>query len=466
MSIDALRDRVGLSGRFQRVPTTVAQAEVIVPRAFIVWGLANLIISSIAMLIPFYWTYGPILRNAMVVSGVLWIVIGSSRLNVPLRVALPIALVLFLQVWSAISTAWIASAIGREKTINAADFFLLRYLYLYFTASMLVWLEPKTRRIILGIILFNVGACGIVAIAQFLRFGPAIELAHILSPTVDITNWDNRGGLRATGIYGFPGHLALNAAICAAIFAGRLTTRRLSRGEVFLFFTFAFLSIIPQARTHIPVLALTMLVFVLGMIYQERERASWFVLLLILGIISVAYVFKDQFTYVAGTDWLNDKNMQYRQKRSWIMADKVHEAFPWTGIGPEPRYWGRPDSLPDKYAPRTAFDNGYMLIRSSYGIVGMAAVILALFIGIFIALNVRLDRHESSDRRSLATTWSIACVGVAIGMYGNNVITWEPTMTFLMLLAGASMPTRVEAMTSSRSKLNAIMRGRVLPAAR
>ncbi|MBV6459816.1 MAG: hypothetical protein HONBIEJF_02970 [Fimbriimonadaceae bacterium] len=466
MSIEAIRDRVGVARHFPRTPTSVAQAEVIVPKAFVTWGVANLILSNIAMLIPFYWDNGPILRNATVVSGVLWIIIGSSRLNVPLRVALPIALVLFLQIWSAISTGWIASAIGRDKAINAADFFLLRYLYLYFTASMLVWLEPKTRRIILGIILVNVGTCGVIAIAQFLKFPPAIELANILSPTVDITNWDNRGGLRATGIYGFPGHLALNAAICAAIFAGRLTVRKLSRIEVFLFFTFAFFSIIPQARTHIPVLALTMLVFVLGMIYQERERASWFIVMLVIGVISVAFVFKDQFSYVAGTDWLNDKNMQYRQKRSWVMADKVHEAFPWTGIGPEPRYWGRPDSLPDKYAPRTAFDNGYMLIRSSYGIVGMASVILALFIGVFLALNVRLDRHESGERRSLATTWAIACVGVAIGMYGNNVITWEPTMTFMMMLAGASMTTRVEAMESSRSKLKTALRGNILPANR
>lgn len=450
MSTQTLQETVAAKMARLRRPISVLESEVVVPKTYLVWGLVNLALSNISTVIPWLISFSPILRNAVVISGVLWIIVGAFRLNVPIRLCVPIFLVLLLQAWGAFSTWAISAQIGRIKEINAADFFIVRYLYLYFTASMLVYIQPKARRWILWMIFIHIGAASLLGYLQFVGFKPAVDLANSFYPGLNIENWDNRGGVRSTAFYGFPGHLAINAAMACMIITGALLVRRLTKWEIAAFVFFAAASVMPQARTHLPALALTVFVFTLAIMARERIRSSWFI---IAGIV-IASLFltfgRDKLAYVFSTNWLDDQNMKYRRNRSWMQAELVAELYPWTGIGAEPRYWGRGDSMPDKFAPRTAFDNGWLLVRSSYGLVGVALVAGALLIGTLVPLSLRRNPYESDERKGYLLALPFMCIAVGVGMYGNNVVTWEPTMYILFTFAGLAMPTRDEEIRAAQ----------------
>ena len=64
-------------------------------------------------------------------------------------------------------------------------------------------------------IFIHVGAASLLGYLQFIGFKPAVDLANSFYPGLNIENWDNRGGVRSTAFYGFPGHLAINAAMAA-----------------------------------------------------------------------------------------------------------------------------------------------------------------------------------------------------------------------------------------------------------
>lgn len=432
--------RVGV----KREPLTRQRLLQTVPTSYLVWGFANVGVSLFMTFWPHTVAWSTIARNGIVISGGLWILVGALRLHVPVRLNAGIVLILLLQVWGVVATYWVSATLGRSRPFNFTDFFLLRYAYLFFSTAMLAYVFPKTRKVVMAMVFACVFASAIVAFAQFFGFTSALRLAQYLNPDVNILNWDNRGGVRAIGLYGFPGHLALVSNFACALIAARLVVRPLTKKEIFWFFFFATSSLLPQARSHIPALVLICLFFVIGILIRNRGKAAQAVVAFFALGAAMFLLTGSKLNYLMSTDWLDDPNLQYRKEEAWVQADLVGQRLPWTGIGPEPRYWGRPDIRQDKWAPRTAFDNGWLLIKSSYGVIGVMLVGWALFLGVIAPFPIRKNPRVSDERKWVTAAFALMCMALGIGMYGNNVVTWEPAMVMLFACGGIAMATREE----------------------
>lgn len=252
------------------------------------------------------------------------------------------------------------------------------------------------------------------------------------------------------GIYGFPGQTALPSNLICAILAGLGLYRRLTKFEIATFFFFAGGSIIAQARTHVPGLILITLVFLYGLSKFDRQYFRYSVGLLAFGLTLMFTVGANKMAYLIGTDWFNDPNLVYRRERAWLQADLVWDVFPLTGIGPEARYWGDTRGLVDKWTPHAGFDNGWLLIRASYGLVGV--ILMAIAIGVWTLGPLRNLRNKvaSAEQRGLIVAMSLSAICIALGMYGNNILTWEPSMLVFFVLAGIIMPTQEEELATMR----------------
>ncbi|HRJ26730.1 MAG TPA: hypothetical protein PLO61_04365 [Fimbriimonadaceae bacterium] len=421
---------------------------IIAPKAWVLWGFFNILISIFAGMLPPYVPGSTEMRNGIILSGALWAAIGTVQCRVPIRISVPVVLLLLLQAWGAFVTYWVSAEIGRARDFNYTDFFLLRYLYLYFTAAMLCHAEPRARKWLFQALLGATAVTAIVAWAQFFKFPPAIRLAEALNPIQDITNWDLRGGVRAMGIYGFPGQTALPCNLVCAILAGVGLFRKLSKFETLLFFFFAGGALIAQARTHVPALILITVVFFIGLSRWDKKAMSSWLLIMTLGLVVMFTFGADKMAYLLSTNWLNDPNLIYRRERAWIQADTVWQYFPITGIGPEPRYWGDTRGQVDKWTPHAGFDNGWLLIRASYGLVGMVMMGIALAIWASAPFRVLRERAASPEQKGFTVAMALGAICIAIGMYGNNILTWEPSMLVFFVLSGMVMKTQSEEVDS------------------
>lgn len=420
------------------------------PPSFVVWGFLNLLAAQLG---ANYFTMpgGSFVRNGAVVSSLIWIAIGFFVFRIRLPLVLSVAMVLVLQAWQLVGVYVASSQIGRTISFNAFDVLFLRYLALFFTAGMLVTLGPRMRWALLWVVIAPILLQAAIAFLQFGHVQAAIDLSRLNTDLpIDITNWDKRGGLRAVGMHGFPGPMAITAIFGASIFAGLQVARRLRWYEHAAFGIFVIAAVLPQARTHLPALAIVFLVYVGTLIAREKGRAA-----VALGAFAavaglVAVLGGQNLQYAFGENWLEAGNLQYRQRVAWAGASEARKSFPWTGIGVDPSFFGDQERIPDKWASTIAFDNGWLVLAAAFGLIGQTIFALALLAGVVAPFRAARDSLESRDR----VGWIVACalmvVALGLGMLGNNVLHWLAAMNSLAIAAGIAMRTRTEEAERTR----------------
>ncbi|KXK17415.1 MAG: O-antigen ligase family protein [Fimbriimonadaceae bacterium] len=420
-----------------------------IPKAFLIWGYATIVLAVAASHMVGL-EIVTLLRNTAVVSGVLWIAVGAFRQRIPLKVALPVALLLILQAWGAISSALVAASVGRSFPINYFDVLFLRYIFLFFMASMLVYIDVKNRQRLTLVLYLYIGVNAVLQYLQFLHFGPALALAQANPWDIDPTNWDLRGGTRAGGFSIFPGPAALSDMMICALIVGQTFVRRLKGWEHILFLFFAGASLTAQARTHMPALALVSLVYMVQVIRTERARAVFYMTVLtIVGMLFVVFGW-ERLGYAFGENWLDAGSLKWRQNVSWTQANMINQNFPWTGLGPDPALLTNLKLGADKWSPKRSLESGWLAIESAYGLVGLALAAGVAAATLLVPFVVWGNRRSSADRKALSITILLSAIGLFIGMTGNTVIHWEWPFFILMIVGGMCMPSADEEVALHR----------------
>lgn len=409
------------------------------PTFFIAWGLLNLLVAQVGanwFTIP----GGTFMRNGSVLSMFLWIALAVFAYRIRPAVCLPIAMILLLQAWQMVSVYAAGAQIGRMRDFNAFDVLFLRYLALYFTAAILAQIDARLRRWLVWLVFAPVVVHGVVAYLQFAHFGPALRLAELnVDQAQDITNWDARGGLRAVGMHGYPGPMALTAVCAAAVLAGLQVARRLRWYEHAGFVFFAGAALIPQARTHLPALGVVILVYLVSLVVRERGR-SVVPIGVFVAVSAIMFTLgAENLQYAFGENWLNAGNAEYRQRVAWAGAQMAQQNFPWTGIGADPGFFGDTSTRGDKWAGTIAFDNGWLALAASFGLIGQALFAIGLVAGLFGAFLVSRHPLETDERRGLVVGGALMALALGVGMMGNNVIHWLAAMNAIAIMTGLSM---------------------------
>jgi hypothetical protein len=408
-----------------------------VPKAFYWVGIALLVFCSLVSFLPYVFPFLADFQGYVMFFGILWAALAFFKLGIPFRVPFPIAMLFLLQAWIAIDGIIITIMIGRMRPYNFYDTYLIRYLYPFFIGTVLTYIHPKSRTIILSIVLSCVGLSVLAGYVQFVAPSLWKPLENLLGPALT--------GGRPCGLNGLHPHFAILASFAAAILAARAFVRKTSIWETLLFLFFASGSFIAQARTHLPGLAIASVVFLVGLYLHDRKKAVVMTSLMASLLLLAILVFPHRFSILLQTNIREDPNFSARVHNTWPQAEYIQEKLPWTGIGSEPVFAGDLRFERDKWAPLTAFDNGYLLILSDYGYVGAIIMFLVLGGGVwsFIGLRYR-KRAESDERTAILVAVGIMTVSVAISMYANNVITWQDAMTFLFISSGLGIRTRDE----------------------
>ncbi|MBI5706846.1 MAG: O-antigen ligase family protein [Armatimonadetes bacterium] len=385
-----------------------------------------------------------IIRNGSVVLGALWLVIAFVRYRVQARWCLPVALLLFLQIWGTFSSAFVSATFGRSIPFNYADLLFLRYIYMFFVASILIQIQPSQRLHLMRTIIVVCGANALVQYLQFVHFAPAFALSQADTLGYDLQNWDQRAGTRAAGFYTFSGNSALPDALVAAWFVGQLAVRKLSAWEHFGFFFFVGGSFIAQARTHLPGLLLVFAFYLFFLIRSERERAPAIISGIFAGIGVLLAVAYNRLAYIFGESFLSAANLRYRSSVAWNQANAILKDFPWTGVGPDPSVISNRSIFADKYSLERALEQGWLALQAQFGVVGLLLGMIAIGATIFSPMLILPKPQESAQRKGLVISLALMATCIALGMMGNTVLHWETSFYVFLLTAGLFMRTTQE----------------------
>ncbi|MCA1947327.1 MAG: hypothetical protein LDL55_04325 [Armatimonadetes bacterium] len=412
-------------------PATVARprdgAEPFPWRLFLAVGTVCLLGSVLPLLVAWPAVNG-VIRNAAIAGGTLWLLVAWGRLEAPLRMPGAIVGVLLLQVWSGVTVLLAAALIGRLNPLGTIDFFLMRHLFVFLAASAVVYFAPEWRLRLADVLLAAIGLVALAGVADFVapqQWAPVREAMG--AATID----------RPVGISGYHSHLAILCNFGIALLAGRAWFARISWGHFALFALLALASLAAQARAHVPGLAIASGAFLVGLFFRDRRRG--FVLggaLLALLLVAVA-AFPGKFQTLLGTDLEAEPTLQGRKALTWPQVDFVLEHLPWSGLGPEPVFWGAVGGGTDKWAPFHAIDAGFLLLAACYGYVGLGIAIVTFVVyGVGLARVIWLDRNPKRERSQLAVAQLACLAAVLVAMYANNIVTWDDAMSVLFLLGG------------------------------
>ncbi|MCX7798841.1 MAG: hypothetical protein N2109_00685 [Fimbriimonadales bacterium] len=376
------------------------------------------------------------IRNAAIAAGTAWLVVAWSRLQAPLRMPGALIGVLLLQVWSGVSTMVAAATIGRIQPLGTIDFFLMRHVFVFFCASVLVWLAPRWRQGFQSAVVFALGVVAAAGLADFLApaaWAPVRQAMH--AAVID----------RPVGLSGYHSHLALLCNIGIGLLAGKAWFRRLRWWDFLLFGLMAFASLAAQARAHVPGLAVVVAAYLVGLFVRDRRRGFWVAGGVLAALLAALAVFPHQFQTLLQTDVRSEPTLLGRKALAWPQVDFVLEHLPWTGLGPEPVFWGAVEGGTDKWAPYHAIDAGFLLLAACYGYVGLGIAILTFLSYALGLVRVLLtERGTPTIRSELALAQMVALAASLIAMYANNIVTWDDAMSLLFLFGGLSQLSRVE----------------------
>jgi O-antigen ligase len=377
-------------------------------------------------------------------SMIIWLLVALPAARIPIRVPVPIAFLIGLQVWTFICAIAAQFSAAQMLAVSLLTGFYLLYVLVFLQSAALCWLFPESRRYVMNMFVGLICISTFVAYLQFIKFGPAIELSRQYNP-MPIDNWGNRGGLRAFGLYGQLHHQAIACLTCATLISGSLLTRSLKRWEMVLVLYLLGGALIAQSR----ILYVSVVVFLGLFAYlyyrRERQRAIPLLFALGLGIVGFIFVFRDQFAYLLSTGALkDDASLVFRQEMAWVQASRIFDALPWTGIGPTGFLATGTGGVQfmSKFTTGANLDNGYLLILSFSGLPGLV-LWLGFLLTTFVATlrQVFWDPIASPEQRTFAIAVFMNVTGISLTMFMGNVIPNAPPNFAVCMLAGLAMAT-------------------------
>lgn len=402
------------------------------------WGLVTVAFHLLTFILPR--DFEGIGRIATLGSGIPWCLFAFSMSRSALRLCAPIVGVFVLQLWSVFTTVHSWIVLGRPSSVQRPEMYLLEVAIPFFLACALVYIEPRARNWVLGMVVAAFSLSCLVGLLQFARFGPALSLSHLYTyKSIDF--WDGTPGVRAVGLTWHPRALAFQAIVCLAVCMGRALEQRSRKGEVALLFTFSAALLATQARMTYFVFAVLWAVFLLLLLRRNPRLAGGLVLAGALLLGAAVAIAPNKFGYALQSHSTGkDASFQYRVDNAWSQLDPILEAKALTGIGPDQvMMFGTEPQDVDRWGGRALMESGYRLFLAMYGIPGLVLVCGVLLTAFASTLRVLAHRGPSPERRVVAMVVLASLLYLAFNFYSSNLVDEVMPLPFTFLLGGLLM---------------------------
>lgn len=416
-------------------------------KGLVYWSLGHIWYAMILSLMPpnsgiVYQMY-----KFLGVSVIACMIVTFAKLKAPLRLVFPVYMLMVLQVWFFFCDLHASYTLGRFSIFGTPDFLLLFYVFYFVQASVIAYVAPEYRKTFMRFMMWTIVISGIVAVLQFVKFGPALALGYIYNTAHSIEEWDTRGGIRAFGLTGWPESMALLCIGGFAMVAGRMFERKLKAWEIAYAGFFLFVGVIAQSRTMYFGILACVIIFVWMLAKRDKATALLFVFLGAILLTVVGVIAYEQLSYATNTNPFDSEELRFRLQVGWPQAYHIFEYRPWTGIGPDTNLvFINETTIPDFWVGGATLDNGYLMLISWGGLPALAIFVTALFAGIRGMFRTTKIKGIDPDRRLVAFFCLMMLLGLTNDMATAVGFVSQPWINMLiMTAAGLAMPSRTEA---------------------
>lgn len=384
------------------------------------------------------------------VSLILCLLITLSRLRVPLRIAGGVIGLLAFQVWIFFCDFHAEVTLGKMSIFGPLDYTLMLYALYFIQSAVLVYYFPKARKYFIRLFLIIYSIAAIVAILQFFKVGPALAIGRYYNNVAELDNWNKKGGVRASGLFGWPHAMSLASAGAFAILASKLRQGKANAWQSLICLLPIMVGLFAQFRTaYITLIACY--VYYLFLLYRRNKVQAIFLTAITAALATVVIVsLSDQFSYILSSQGLSEGSLQYRLNVGWPQAFKIFNARPWVGIGFDPEMVFITSSTQSYFVSGAALDSGLLCILAWSGGVGVALFLGSMILGWRGAGKILRLPNLDPDRAAIAlfVIWTLICEL-------NNMVNSLSFLDFvglnMMIFIGAGllMPSREEALVET-----------------
>jgi hypothetical protein len=420
-------------------PLPVYIRETAAAKALGYWAWLNIFYVALLTVIPNYgWVQGTI--KIVMISSALNVMFIHLQTRAPLRIAAPYYVLLVLHVWLVFCTLHAAATMGLSRTFSIGGYFLLMYLVSFMQGAALASLDSRYRTWLIRLIIGLAVTSAVVGLLQFVRFGPALAIAGHYNDFQDITSYDAREGIRATGLAAWPEPFATQCLGAAALIGAPLLFRRLRWFESVGVLALLAISVMPQSRTLMPSILLVGLLFALLSVFRYRVL-SVVQLALVAAAFSALFVLGgSRLAYLKETDLQNDSNLRFRQEVAWPQAYRILEQRPLLGIGAENGLaWGARFTPRTRWLEAASVDNGPLLIGAWSGYPGIFLFVAMMIAAYLSSARLALNRNAPRESRVIGGYCLVSLLVISNTMILNNGINNLWHLSLLSICAGTAI---------------------------
>lgn len=422
-------------------------------QGLLAWNVANMVLVMFLLITPLN---TGVMVNALryvMLNAMLCVVFGWWRLRSQIRMTLPVIFIFALQLWLTICSYLAHIQLGRTNDFETSNYFLVMAVIYFFMGSVFVQHWPKLRELALKVLLLFVTISAVVAVGQFLKLGPAMQIAAFYNTFQSIDSWGGGGGVRVVGLAAWPEWMAFHGLIGWAILSSRLLTRSLKPWEFLGAGAFLFVAFMAQSRIMYVSVILATFVFLYMLIRNDRSKGPKYLVTFVVALLSLFIFAQEKLAYVLDTDIQNDPTLTYRQENAWPQAYHIMSERPWVGIGPDNDFpWEVSFAVPDRWFQGQFLDNGYLLLLIWGGIPALTLFMPILFSTLGSTFKVFRTGSFDPVRRQLAFMLCVATFGLWNNMFLNNGFTHIYLNCVLAYVGGLIMPTSAELRQEQNDK--------------
>lgn len=424
-------------------------------RILYAWGLFNMLLVMFQQFANYI--MNPIgAQKFIYASMVLWIAVAFFTGKGNLRIPITIGFVLLLQVWFSICTMHAEITLAQTTVFNGMDLLLAVYCLCFFQAQAMVWMAPECRRVIGRFLIIVTVLSPIMAVLQFVGFGPALAYAGLVR-SADITySIGNEATVRAPGMHANIGTAISYACNSALMITTVLYFRKFKWFEIAAIFLLFLSTLLVQVRNQLPAIMLTALWLAVMIVRRYGAKGILLNLFGATALVGVLLAKQDSFGYLfqGGTGTLD-----YRREVLWTQAYQILNERPIFGIGVEPAFAGwSTQVLPNKWVSTTVIDNGWLLAACFGGLPAIALLAMTILSGLGTSIAAIFQPAEDGWHEA----FRMAVVGTFIffgtGLFWGSLWANPINTSFYFIIAGLAMNS--DDLFGSRKRFHLVLRQR------
>lgn len=409
-------------------------------RGLAVWGMLNILLPLLFAMTPGRSSINANSMKFFVGSILLNLLLTYIRVRMPLRIPLPIVFLILLHVWLGICQYDATFTLGRPgEKFGITDYIFFLYFCLFLQAAAINFYFPRARAIYFNALFVACCVHCLVAVAQFLHFGPALSIATLYNDN-DLTNWGGLGGTRVVGLSGWPDQLTDYALMGFSFAASALLFRKIRGREYVVAMAFLLVALMPQVRGLYPAIVVLVLWFMRMVARRNNQDAFGYTVASATSIGGLVFAAYEKLKYGLNGD---TSSFAYRLEVGWPQAFEILKVRPYFGIGPEPNFISLQTLEVDRFVKGYPLDNGYLVLGAWGGYPAMGIFIFGA-ITTLVTLVKLAKKPMGVMRRRVVFSLTIFCAALFWAMLSGPEIFAAYHIGIIFVLGGLAMSNEEE----------------------